>query len=405
MAKKSKKRAVRGLTRKQKSRLAQEQKTERAIIWGIAAVAVLVVGVLAYGFFVENVVKARKPVAKVGQEPITASTFQSRVLFTRLQMNSELQYLYYQQQMIEDPTDPNAEYYLEYLQNQIRGLSDQLSAPNAPVIAEQTLERLVREEIIRQEAERREITVSSAEIDQAIDEFFGYDPNPSTPTPLAEPISPFTPTDALMPTETPFPTQAPMTADEYNRQRSQMLKTIKASEREFRSWIEAFLLEEKLREAYMSEVPIEADQVQIHYMTVNSEMKANEFVNRLAAGEDFQTLAEEIQNIEDEEIRGYGYEWEWLPQSVLEERLGPTLADLAFSLDVGQHSQPIQEGEADGWFTVIKVMGREVRELDESVREQMRDERFETWMDAQRQARVVREADYLEYAPEIETAF
>ncbi len=405
MAKKSKKRPPKGLTRKQKSRLAREQKIERIIIWSIAAVAVLVVGVLAYGFFMENVVKARRPVAKVGQEPITASTFQSRVLFTRVQMNSELQYLYYQQQMIEDPTDPNAQYYLEYLQNQIRGMSDQLSPANAPVIAEQTLERLIREEIIRQEAERRNITVSSAEIDQAVEEFFGYDPNPSTPTPLAEPISPFTPTDVMMPTETPFPTQAPMTADEYNRQRSQLLKTIKASEREFRSWIEAFLLEEKLREAYMSEVPTEAEQVQLHYMTVNSELKANEFVNRLEAGEDFQTLAEEIQNIEDENIQGYGYEWEWLPRDVLTERLGPTLTDLAFSLDVGEYSQPVQEAEDAEWFTVIKVVGREVRELDESVREQMRDELFNTWIEAQREALVVREDDYIEYAPEIEAAF
>ncbi|HDQ71418.1 MAG TPA: hypothetical protein ENN19_04895 [Chloroflexi bacterium] len=400
MAKKSKKRVTKELTRKQSSRLAREQKIERIIIWSVAALAVLIVGVLVYGFFMENVVKAKRPVAKVGTEPITASEFQSRVLFRRLQMNMDLQYLYQQQQAIEDPTDPNAQYYLEYLQNQIRELSAQLSPANAPFIAEQALDQLIREEIVRQEAERRGITLSPVEIDQAVAGFFGYDPSPSTPLP--EPALPLTPTDVTAPTSTPFPTQAPMTAEEYNRYRSQFLKAIDASEQEFRSWIEASLLEDKLREANLSEIPMEAEQVKIHYMTVNSEEKAGEFVARLEAGEDFEVLAQEIQDSEDDQLRGYGYEWEWLPRDEIEKQIGPTLTDLAFSMDVGRHSQPVQEEEDDTWFTVIKVIGREVRELDESVRERMRDERFNEWLEAQREALVVREDNYLEYAPEIQ---
>jgi hypothetical protein len=130
MAKKAKKHAPKELTRKQRSRLERERRVERLLIIGVVAVGVLVVGVLAYGFIFENVVKAREAVATVGDTPIRAADFQARVRFSRMQMQTELQF-WRGQQLTLDPTDPDSQMYLEYIQGNIRELEGQLSLTNA----------------------------------------------------------------------------------------------------------------------------------------------------------------------------------------------------------------------------------------------------------------------------------
>lgn len=142
MAKKSKKQAPKELTRKQRSRLERERRMEKLLLWGVAIVGVVVVGVLVYGFVVEKIVKARQPVAVVSGVPITTSEFQARVRFMRLQMQTELQYLLYQQQAL-DPTDADTQFYLEYIQGNIRDLQAQLAPENALVIGEQVLNQLI----------------------------------------------------------------------------------------------------------------------------------------------------------------------------------------------------------------------------------------------------------------------
>ena len=99
MAKKTKKRAPKELTRKQLSRLERDRRMERILRWSVIAVTVVVVGVLAYGLIVEKVVKARQSVATVNGTPITTAEFQARVRFRRMQMSSELGYLFQQQQV------------------------------------------------------------------------------------------------------------------------------------------------------------------------------------------------------------------------------------------------------------------------------------------------------------------
>ena len=101
MAKKTKKRAPKELTRKQLSRLERDKRMERILRWSVIAVTVVVVGVLAYGLIVERVIKARQSVATVNEIPITTAEFQARVRFRRMQMSSELQYLFQQQQALD----------------------------------------------------------------------------------------------------------------------------------------------------------------------------------------------------------------------------------------------------------------------------------------------------------------
>ncbi len=384
--KKTKKRvhASKELTRKQRSRLEQDRRREQFLIWGAIVIGIMVVGVLVYGFVIEKIVKAREPVAIVGGTSIPTADFQARVRFTRMQMNSELQYLFQQQQAL-DPTDADAQFYLEYIQRNIRDLQGQLSPESALSIGEQALDQLIQEELVRQEAERRGITVVPEELQRAIERFFGYDRDPATPTPAPTVTLPLTLTDVLTPTptSTPFPTPTPMTEQEFRRRHDAFLKSLKSldlSEQQYRSWVEASLLLEKLQEQMQTEVPTAADQVKLGYLVVDSEEQANELAARLDAGEDFQTLADELE--ESEEVTGYGTELEWFPRSILERYLDEQLVELAFSLEVGEHSQPVlsQDGTR---YTIIEVVGREVHELDQSLREQLGEDMFQEWLDTQ----------------------
>jgi parvulin-like peptidyl-prolyl isomerase len=384
MGKKTKKRAPKELTRKQRSRLERERRTERYLIWGVIAVGVLIVGILTYGFVVEKVIKAREAVAVVGGVPITTTEFQARVRLARMQIQTELQYWRGQQQVL-DPTDTEAQPFLEYIQGNIRDLQGRLSPMNALSIGEQALDQLIQEELVRQEAERRGITVAPEELQQQVEQFFGYDRNPATPTPEPTAAFPLASTDVLTsaPTPTPLPTPTPMTEQAFRERYDDYLQSLKSqgiSEKQYRSWVEASLLVDRLREQLEAEVSPTADQVKLRYLFVDDEERANDLAARLDGGEDFQALVDEL--VEDEESVGFGTELDWLPKNMLELRLDAELADMAFSLEVGEHSQPVLS-EDGNLYTIIQVAGREVREVDDAMRGSMGDAAFQEWLEDQ----------------------
>jgi parvulin-like peptidyl-prolyl isomerase len=379
MARKVRKPKPVGLTRKQRSRLEQEKRLEKFILWGVTIVVVAVVGILGYGLVFERIVKARQPVAVVGNMPITTAEFQARVRFLRMQMQRQLWGLQ-QRQAMADPTDPNSELLLQYLQEEIRKVQTELEPENAATIGDQVLNQLLQEELVRQEAERRGIVVTPGEVQQQIELSFGYDSNPATPEPTAS--SPLTPTDALTPTEDLFPTPTPMTKESfqqlYTSFLSESLKPLGISEKQYRSWLESSLLAQKLQEQMAAEIPTTADQVNLNVLNASSQERANELAARLEAGEDFQTLAEELRGSET----AYATELGWLPKDILENNLGAEVADLAFSLEVGEHSQPVM-GSDGTWYNILEVVGQEEREIDSWVRQQMAEEAFQAWLEAQ----------------------
>lgn len=380
MTKKAKQRKPKkSLTRKQSSRLERERRIEKILLWSVTIVGIVVVGVLGYGLVFEKIIKAREPVAIVSDTSITTDEFQARVRFTRMQIQQNLFYLR-QRQVALDPTDPNSEFMLQYIQEQMRQVQDSLSEENAGVLGEQAINQLIQEELVRQEAERRNITVTREEIQQQVEMSFGYDPNSAAPEPTVSP--PVTPTGALTPTAEPLPTPTRMTQESfrqlYNNYLRESLKPLDISEERFRSWIEASLLIEKLREQMTAEVPAEADQVTLRLLSVDSAELANVLAARLDAGEDFQALADEL----NENEAGYSDETGWLPRDLLEEYFGAEIADLAFSLEVGERSQPLalQEGQQ---YAIIEATGHEERGIDQWVQQQLVEDAFRTWLEAQ----------------------
>ena len=135
----------------------------------------------------------------------------------------------------------------------------------------------------------------------------------------------------------------------------------------------------------------------MRYLTVDSEERADELAARLDDGEDFQILADELEA--EEEPTGFSGELSWYPRDVLEQMLtslGAELIDQAFSLAVGEHGQPVANEEG-ARYTIIEVMGHEVRELDEEMRQQLTDEAFREWLEDE-QVKVER-IEYAEAVP------
>lgn len=384
MTKKARRAPKQQLTRKQRSRLERERRMQRILVSGVGVVAILVVGILGYGVVAEKIIEPREPVAVVDETPITTAEFEARVKFRRLQLQNQLSYLSQQQQAFAaQGLDSGEQFLQEYIQRQIGDLQSRLAAENVSVIGEQVLDQMIQEALVRQEAERRDLTVTAEELQGAIQESFGYQPD-ATPVPSPSPA--VTSTESLTTSQaTPVPTPTEMTEADfremYNRYVREGLKPLGITEQQYRSWIKASLLSEKLQTSLREELPDQAEQVRLRFLSVDSEERASELNRRLDSGEDFQALADELKA--DEEAPGYSSELGWLPQDVLEDRLGPDLADLAFSLEVGEHSEPVRSGEESQSYFVIEVTGHTMRELEESVLEQMAQDRYQVWLDAQ----------------------
>ncbi len=388
MAKKVRKKTT-GLTRKQRSRLEQEKRLEQFLLWGVTIVVVAIVGILGYGLVFEKLIKAREPVAMVGNTPIITAEFQARVRFMRMQMQRQLFGLQ-QRQAVADPTDPNSDILLQYLQEQIRSAQTDLAPENTATVGDQVISQLILEELVRQEAERRGIIITQDELQKQIESNFGYDSNPPTPEPTVS--SPLTPTEESLPTPTP------MTEKDFEQLYadflSESLKPLDISEEQYRSWLEASLLSTKLQEQMATEISTEADQVELNVLSVNSNEQASALVARLDAGEDFQILAAELNA--GGQDSGYATELGWLPKDLSESNLGAELTEIAFNLEVGEHSQPVADPDG-GWYNILKVEGHESREIDQWAQQQLAEQKFQGWLESQQF--LVERRTYLDRVP------
>jgi len=171
-------------TRKHIARLQRERQQTRLILYTFVGIVAAVVGLIVYGYLDLNYLQLRRPVAKVGDEEILASQFEARVRLYRQQLLNQYQQMQYYQAFGLD------------VSAQLQQIETTLNSPVG--IGQTVLDRMIEEELVKQEAAKRGIVVSDEEIDREIQINFQYFPN-GTLTPTA------TPTEVIMPT---IPAQA-----------------------------------------------------------------------------------------------------------------------------------------------------------------------------------------------------
>jgi parvulin-like peptidyl-prolyl isomerase len=401
-------------TRKHLARAERERRQKRAIIYGVIAVAVVVVAVIGFGFFDQLVIQPRQPVARVSGTAISLGDFQKAVRYQRYLIITQ-QY----QQLVRLATIFGSDAQsLQYYQQQISQVQSYLA--DSETLGRQVLNNLVDDQIIRQEAARRGITVSKEEVDARMQETFGFFPNgtvvPSaTPTDFPTDVPPtvnptlaavWTPTPTLTPTaaasaaptQTPIatgtagPTATPFTAQAYATRVTSYTTVLKQSaglsEADFRHFIESEIYREKLIKVISADVPTTVEQVWARHILISvsdtasdtvklaAQAKINDLLVKLRNGQDdFANLARQVSEDTGSGAKGGDLGWFKKGDMVAE------FEQVAFNTPVGQISDPVKT--QFGWH-IIQVLGHENRPLTATQIDTARQKAFDDWLQKQR---------------------
>ena len=371
------------------SRAEREARAQRWVLLGIGIALGIMLLVLVGGIAYEGFIYPNQPVATVNGEVITTSDYQARVRFVRWQTGRELANVaaVYGPQAL---TDQNSPFYRQYTQ---------LQPGQEYLLGDQVLNQMIEDILVRQEAERRGITVDDALIDQRIQEFFGYNPEPQTPTPTVEPtltptpiVSPTpspeptaspTPEESPTPSPTPFPTPLPtatLTADEQRARYedaadaffAEAVEASGLSREQIREIFATDALRELLFEEITGDIPRIEEQADVRHILVNSEQEAEDVMAALADGEPFTQLARYASA--DTGSARNGGELGWTGPG----RFVPEFDDAVFNGEIGAIIGPV---ETQFGFHIIQVHAREERELTDVQYDQKRQAEFNDWLD------------------------
>lgn len=161
--------------REHQSRAEREAQVQRYVILGTGIAVVLVVVLIAIALIVDQVINPGRSVASVNGEGISVRAFEQRVRLERLVTNERVNNGIATFLSFGFTTDPN-EAFGQLLQSdpELSATWNQLTVPDQLGLA--VLNKMIDEQLIRDEAEARGISVTEAEIEAQIDQFFNYDP-------------------------------------------------------------------------------------------------------------------------------------------------------------------------------------------------------------------------------------
>lgn len=383
-------------TKKQIAYRKQDQKKERRLLIAISIIAALIVLVLIFGAVQVFLIQPRSPIATVNGVAISTQDYQKLYRFQNYQVQRNLQQLQQQQSLYAD--DEEQKFLYDYLQQNI----DQLLARQRS-LPQDVLNDMIDNELIRQEAERRGITVNPDELQAHIEKEYGYDRNP--PTPTATPT--LTATQAI--TLTPTPTLPPMTEDDfkqaYNSSVTQFAQVAELSENDLRQLFRTDLLRQKLQDALAAEVPTAEPQIHPRHILVQAQppaveadttptpedqakaqqeadaqarATAEQILKRVTeGGEDFAIVAKETSD--DPGSKEDGGDLGWHPRG----NLVPEFESVAFSLQPGQVYTDVVKSPFG--YHIIKLEEFDPnRALDEPALKSRQSMALQTWLSEQR---------------------
>jgi parvulin-like peptidyl-prolyl isomerase len=290
------------------------------------------------------------------------------------------------------------------------GQLDALLADTAGV-SSRTLSQLIDARLIRHEAQRRGLVVSSEDIDRAIQEAFGFfpggtptaSPSPTvdatlaaqataTFTPAPSPTSTSgpsptattsstpssTPTSGPPPTATPTatPYTRPLYDEDYRTYLDDMNKNLNVPEDILRARYEEDLYRQRLLEAFASGVARDEEQVWAKHILVSEEGVAFSILSRYRRGESWDALAAAYST--DTSNKDRGGDLGWFSRGAMVDEFETA----AFSAAVGEVAGPVQS--PFGWHLIL-VRGHETRRLDEAQFQQAVDTAFGQWLTDARQ--------------------
>lgn len=380
----TKQRAPQRISKKHLARAERERIQVRWLLGVIIAIAVVAIGILGYGWIDSVYIQPKKTVVTVNEDTITQGEFQGRIRIHQRELLGQLNSYMQMEQLFA--SDPQTLASIQELQNQIR---TQLAYPE--LIGQEVIYSMIRETLIRQEAEKMGIRVLPEEIERRIQHSFGFYPE-GTPTPFPTPTPDATrvaaiaaasestpepsPTSTLP--QTPFPTATPYVLEAYEVDYEQFLDSLSdfgISESDFFVYIEAQLLEEKVREQFDPEIDRMAEHVLLQHILIFDEEIAQEALEQLESGDTWADIV--LEYSEDQNSRESSGDLGWKTLDDMVRFLGQ-MGLAAFSAQVDEVVGPIESQY--GWH-LLRIVDRQDREILETAYQEAVDNAFETWID------------------------
>jgi hypothetical protein len=412
MAKKQRdeEREERRLSRKEVLLARRQRERDRQVRIAVGLIVGLLVVVFLIAVVMEGLVRPSQPVARVGSTEITLREWQDRVRFQRAQFIIAL----------EDQLEAfGGDVGLVQQFNQ-----QQMSLLVQPeLLGELILEQMVSEEIAREQAAVRGITVTDDELQARIEEGYNYFGGES-PTPFPTPTQTIMPTPSLTPvptsviteevaaptavptptvgpTATPFPTPTPVSEEAFRDEYNSVLRRFRdmgVREETYRQVLRAQIIREKLAEALAEETSLspEAEHASLFVLSFETAEEAAEVAEAIDEM-GFLDVWNRIRSLpEDDEaaLPGSALELLWQTYDGILQRFGVEVAGAALTLELDEPSEimEVEPGidqltglEQEPVFYIIMVSGREIRELPESTLETQRQQLVAELIEARRE--------------------
>jgi parvulin-like peptidyl-prolyl isomerase len=423
------------LTKKHLARQEREQIQRRYILLASGLVLLAVIALIVYGILEQTVLFARQPVAIVNGEKITTKLFQDQTRYSRYTLIASAgQTMQFAQLFGGDPSTTAS------FVNQLQQIQVQL---DPETVGQKTLDQLIDDVLIREEAKKRGIVVTKDEVEKAFQEAFGYyaegtpTPTPtlevqptSTLSPLQETLTAPTPTSEATgtpqvtatpettqavatatpePTATPettatpsatgeitptatattIPTPTPYTFQAYQEQYKKSIQNFEKdygiSEADLRYVVETQLYRKKVRDAIVGDLSHVQEEVWARHILVPDQATAQIVIDQLNAGESWYKLAATMSTDTSNKDKGGDLGWFW------RGRMVPEFDDVAFKLKVGEISEPVK---TQFGYHIIQVLGHEDRQLTGQEYQAFQDQKFQEWLTSQRDAAKIDTRDY-----------
>jgi parvulin-like peptidyl-prolyl isomerase len=363
-------------SRRQLSKWQREQRQQRSLYVAIGVLVVLVLAILAGGLIYDNVIRSGEVVAQIGPDSITAAGLVDAMRPAARRIDAQAK------QQGGGTNDPSLQ---QYVDTQKRDLPDA------------TLNNLIDEHLIAQEAARRGISVTPAEVDererQSVADFNNATNPAPTPAPTstpegaaagATPAASPTPDTSASPTAIPTPTAVPtLDTAAYGPALQKLLDQSGYTEAELRDELQKNLLREKVQTAIGQEqAPDTQEQVHARHILVATEDQARDVLQQLQNGADFATLASQLST--DPGSKSKGGDLGWFPRGIMDK----AFEDAAFALQPGQLSDVVH---GTNGYHVIQVLERDPnRAVDPSQLQTLRQKAFSDWLSSRRSSQDVK---------------
>ena len=347
---------------RRESRTARERRQRWLFFLAIAAAVVAILSVPAYGYWREVVAKGGEPIAEVNGHFISTETYAKTVGFNQVLIRGQITRIQNRLAELSEDESAEAETFKQVLRQQFDNLRRSVAS-----VEQDSLDSLIEAQVLRDEADRRGLTVNSPAMDYALRRIL--DPSLGFAQPLPNVDATDDSGEQIDPSQRSLEVAQSMLSEIIG-------ESAFLTPAEFRSLIhEPTALRELLRQIFELEAPTSSEQVKARHILVDTEEEANTVIERLTSGEEFADLASEMSK--DSSNKDKGGELGWFPRGIMVKQF----EEVAFSLPAGQTSEPVRTPFG---FHVIEVEeGPIIRELGPAQLAQTRARHFDQWLNLQ----------------------